>query len=332
MNSEIDDVGWCGIGASLKKRPRSVDVAACRKTIMTERSALAIAAITALAWGLTGIFVRLLPGISPLAITAVRMLIALVSLLPILGYSGASGRISVGLTAALRRPAAYLLALLMVGYYLLATTAFQRTPVAEVALLISTQPLFVLAIRAFRRDNPALREIGGALLAIVGMLVILAPRLTDELAAAQHFSGSMMALGAAALSALYAYIYRFLSERQRAPESSSVSLLTFALGSAILLVALLLAKLPPDLSIPSPVDLALLLGLGIVSTAIPTIGFSMASRALPAIVTATISLLVPLFSGLFGYIVLAEGLSPTFIAGCIPVFVGVAMIIRRRRM
>jgi drug/metabolite transporter (DMT)-like permease len=86
-----------------------------------------------------------------------------------------------------------------------------------------------------------------------------------------------------------------LLERQRAPESGSVSLLTFALGSAILLVTLLLTRTPSGLSNPGLEDLALLLGLGIVSTAIPTIGFSMASRALPAIVTATISLLVPLY-------------------------------------
>jgi len=298
---------------------------------MTERSALAIGVITSLTWGLTGIFVRLLPGFSPLAITTVRMLIALASVLPILVFSGANGGTSAGLAAALRRPVVAFLALLMVGYYLLATTAFQRAPVAEVALLISTQPLFILVIRAVRGDNPALSEIGGALLAIAGMLVILAPGLRAESATAQHFSGSMMALGAAALSASYAYIYRFLSERQHAPESSVVSLLTFALGSAILVVALSLTTMPSGLSDPSQEDVALLLGLGIVSTAIPTIGFSVASRALPAIVTATISLLVPLFSGLFGYIVLAERLSPTFIVGCIPVSLGVAMIIRRRR-
>jgi len=54
------------------------------KAVMTERGALAIAAITALAWGFTGVFVRLLPGLSSLAITAVRMLVALVSVFPVL--------------------------------------------------------------------------------------------------------------------------------------------------------------------------------------------------------------------------------------------------------
>lgn len=297
---------------------------------MTERSALAIAVATALTWGLTGIFVRLLPGLSPLVITAVRMLIALASALPLLVFSGTNGGALVGLAAALRRPMVYFLAFLMVGYYLLATTAFQRAPVAEVALLISTQPLFILAIRAVRGDKPAASEIGGALLAIGGMLVILVPGLNAESATAQHLGGSMMALGAAILSASYAYIYRHLSERRRAPETGAVSLLTFALGSAILLGALSQTTTPSGLSHASLEDLALLLGLGVVSTAIPTIGFSMASRALPAIVTATISLLVPLFSGLFGYLVLAERLSSTFIIGCIPVFIGVAMIIRQR--
>jgi len=110
-----------------------------------------IALITSLTWGLTGIFVRLLPGISPLAITAVRMAVALLCALPVsaYGYSGMTRRTG-GLASALRRPAAYVLALFMVCYYLLATSAFQRAPVAEVGLLISTQPLFVLAIRSLR--------------------------------------------------------------------------------------------------------------------------------------------------------------------------------------
>ena len=76
---------------------------------------------------------------------------------------------------------------------------------------------------------------------------------------------------------------------------------------------------------------ALLLGLGVVSTAIPTVGFSLVSRRLPAIVTATISLLVPVFGGLSAFLVLGERLSPNFLVGCVPVLGGVAMIVRRRR-
>jgi len=81
--------------------------------------------------------------------------------LPILGLLRSSRR---SFRSALRHPAAYVLALLLAGYYLLATAAFQMAPVAEVALLLSTPPLFVLAFRRVRGDIPGRAEIAGAVL------------------------------------------------------------------------------------------------------------------------------------------------------------------------
>ena len=299
-----------------------------------------MALMTSLTWGLTGIFVRLLPSVSPLVITAFRMAIALLSVLPVAAYgsTGVTGGTG-GLASALRRPAAYVLASFMVGYYLLATSAFQRAPVAEVGLLISTQPLFVLAIRSLgslpvfgsaNSERPSMREAGGALLAIGGMVIILGPGMSDAGPLTErHLIGSTMALGAAALSATYAWLYRRMAEQGSAPGTNAVSLLTFALGSAILFAALV--AMPSSLPAPSLENIGVLLGLGVVSTAIPTIGFSLVSRRLPAIVTATISLLVPVFGGLSAYLVLGEHLSPSFLVGCVPVLGGVAMIVRRRR-
>ena len=205
----------------------------------------------------------------------------------------------------------------------------------------STQPLFVLAIRSlgclpvFRSANcerPSLRETGGALLAIGGMAIILGPGMSASGSLTErHLIGSMMALGAAALSAAYAWLYRRLAEQGKAPDTNAVSLLTFAAGSVILLAAMVLVAMPSSLPAPSWENVALLLGLGIVSTAIPTVGFSMVSRRLPAIVTATVSLLVPVFGGLSAFLVLGERLAPNFLVGCVPVLGGVALIVRRRR-
>jgi drug/metabolite transporter (DMT)-like permease len=141
-----------------------------------------------------------------------------------------------------------------------------------------------------------------------------------------------MALGAAALSALYAYAYRQLSERGRAPATGAVTLLTFAIGSPALLAAASLFSTAAIPSISGVGTIAVFLGLGIVSTAIPTFGFSIASRRLPAIVTTTISLFVPLFAGLFAFLVLGERLSSNFAAGCLPILAGVALIVRQNRV
>jgi len=75
--------------------------------------------------GVTGIFVRLLPPIPPLAVTAGRLLGALVVALPILATSDAERS---GIKEALKNPVGYVLASLLTGYYLLATAVFQLAP------------------------------------------------------------------------------------------------------------------------------------------------------------------------------------------------------------
>ncbi len=294
--------------------------------IVTERTALLVAAVTSLTWGLTGIFVRRLPSFSPLTITTGRLLIGLAAAIPLLLALGDTRR---GVLAALKQPVAYLLALLLAGYYLLATAAFQMAPVADVALLISTTPLFVLAIRWLRGRPPARAEIGGALLAMGGMAVILAPRMSFSVEAPVHqVYGHFFAICAAALTAIYASIYQIVSERNRAPDASGVSVLTFALGSAILISMLALTPSPSGLPNVTGSAVLTFLALGVLSTAIPTFGFAIASKRLPPIVTATISLFVPPFAGLFAFLILGEAITALFLFGCVLVLGGVAMIIR----
>jgi len=296
---------------------------------VTERNALLFAAVTSLTWGLTGVFVRLLPTIPPLTITAGRLVIALLAVLPILLLNRDSQH---SVMSALRYPVSYVLALLLAGYYFLATAAFQMAPVAEVALLLSTPPLFVLAIRRIRGEHSSRAEIGGALLAVSGIAMILAPRISfagDP--SSKHFFGDIIAICAAALTAIYAYTYRVLAENGRSPESTGVSLLTFAIGGVGLALAAALRSAPSGLSNLNGNAVLVLLGLGVLSTAVPSLGFAIASRRLPAIITAMISLFIPLFSGLFAFLILGERLSIMFLVGCALVLWGVAMIIRNNR-
>ena len=108
-------------------------------TITKERITLLAASLTAVMWGLTGIFVRLLPGVPPLAVTTGRLSGSLVVALPIFAISDARRS---SLKLAVKKPSTYTLASLLAGYYLIATAAFQLAPVAEVALLLSTPALF----------------------------------------------------------------------------------------------------------------------------------------------------------------------------------------------
>ena len=272
---------------------------------------------------------RLLPPISPRTITAGRLLIALVAVLPILILFRDTRH---GFKTALRHPMAYVLALLLAGYYLLATAAFQMAPVAEVALLLSTPPLFILAFRQIRGDAPARAEIGGALVSMGGMAMILVPKISfaGDLPL-HHLYGNIIAICAAALIAFYAYIYRILAKSGSAPETSGVALLTFVSGGTFLVLLLSAMPTPSGLMSLNEDTLFVLLGLGVFSTALPTIGFALASRHLPAIITATISLFIPVFAGLFAFLILGESLSLMFMVGCIFVLGGVWVIIRQGR-
>jgi drug/metabolite transporter (DMT)-like permease len=175
-----------------------------RDTIAIERTAVVAAGLTAVMWGLTGIFVRLLADVSPFAVTTGRLLIALAVTLPILAISDAT---RLRAKVALRNPFAYALASLLAAYYLLATAAFQLAPVAEVALLLSTTPLFVLALRRMTGDDPMVFEMLGAGMAVVGISLILGPRLTPtETFAIDRLIGDVLAICAAVLTALYAYL------------------------------------------------------------------------------------------------------------------------------
>ena len=225
---------------------------------------------------------------------------------------------------------AYVLALLLAGYYLSATAAFQLAPVAEAALLLNTSLLFVIFLRGMQGMPPVRAEILGTFLAMGGMALIMVPKITfGGQAPVQHLYGHLSAIGAAVLNALYAFTYRFLAEQGRAPEASSVSILTFAAGSMVLIVVLSLTPTPSGSTDLNGSSLLVFLGLGILSTAVPTVGFAITSKRLPSIVTATISLFTPVFAGLFAFLILGESISMTFMAGCLLVLGGVALVIRQ---
>ena len=302
---------------------------------MKQSHALAAAALTSITWGLTGIFVRLLPTLSSLTITAGRLLIGLAAALPFVFFVGDTRR---GVRAALSQPLAYFLASLLAGYYLLATAAFQMAPVAEAALLLNTPPLFVIAFRWIQGRPPLRAEIGGALLAMCGMAMILVPKMTISGGTPGNaLYGQVCAIAAAALTALYATIYRDLAAPARAPDAGALAVLTFAIGSIVLILVLVLspglapATGPSGMAALDANGVWILLALGVISTAIPTLGFALASKQLPPIVTSMISLFIPLFAGLFAFLILGETISRLFVVGCLLVLSGAAMIIRQSR-
>ncbi len=131
-----------------------------------------------------------------------------------------------------------------------------------------------------------------------------------------------------ALTAGYAWLYRRLAQRSAAPSALGVTFLTFLLGSVVLAGPAfangVLVEMTADAS-----QVGLLLGLGVLCTAIPSLGFAYASRRLTPVATASISLFIPLFAALFALLVLHEPLSPTQMPGGALVLGGLAWLLRK---
>ena len=114
----------------------------------------------------------------------------------------------------------------------------------------------------------------------------------------------MLAICAAVLTALYAYLYRHVAKKDVAPEPTSVTFMIFALGSAVLIGILCLVPTTVSLEAYTGRNLLIFFGLAVLCTVIPSFAFAFASKRLPPVVTATISVLIPLFAGTFAYLIL----------------------------
>lgn len=275
-------------------------------------------------WGMTGVFVRWLPGWSPFLVLAGRFLVAIAVLLPILLLVPS---IRHNFTRSLCTPLVWWLSLPAIGSYILGTTAFQMAPVGEVTLLFTTSPLFIIAYRYVVRSPIKRSEGFGMLLATAGASLIMLPQLsTDKAASWQTMAGYLLALGAAGLVALYTVWFNALAKQSIAPKSIIVVFVTFFLGSVLsLLCAIFFSKL--SIGIDRQVILVLL-GLGILSTALPFLCYTVASQCLPVLLTTAILLLEPMFAVLFASVALREIPSLWFGIGSILVLGGLLSITR----
>ncbi len=291
--------------------------------MMSDRKALALAFGTALTWGMAGIFIRLLP-FPGLFITGLRLLIALVGLTPILIL-----RRHKLAFADFQRGSMYFLAALMITYYLTAVLAFQMAPVAEVALLIAASPLLVLGTNTLRGIRVSRGEKIGAVMAVLGVACVLGPKLTPGSFDHRHVIGDLLALASAGCSAAFATFYgRARANTEHAVDAFIVSVAAMLTGGlALTMTASAIGQI--DYSALTQMRyLVPALGLGLVSTAFPSVAYSTASQRLPAVVTTTIQLLIPIVSTIGAAIFLREIPSLWLIPGGLLVIGGIFTLVR----
>jgi drug/metabolite transporter (DMT)-like permease len=284
-----------------------------------------IAALCATAtWGLVGIFIRWLPGMSPFTVLAGRFLVATAGMLPILFFVP---RVKHSFISSLRAPFVWWLSVPGIGGYFLGTAAFQLAPVGEVTLLFTTSPLFIIAYRYMVGLRVKRSESLGMLLAMAGVILIVLPQLsTDKIVSGQTIRGYLLALGAAGCVAVYTFYFNRLTKQGIAPKSFDIVFVTCLLGSILsLFCAVFFSQFSREIIIDRQASFVLL-GLGILSTAFPFFCYTVAAERLPVIFTTAILLLEPMFAALFASLALQEIPSVWFVMGSVLVFWGLLVI------
>ncbi|MGI8934250.1 MAG: DMT family transporter [Phormidesmis sp.] len=286
-------------------------------------SALAWGCLAAFTWGLTGSFIKLLPGFSTVEVLAVRILLAFAVTLPI--FLVQPGLLSASL-ALVRRPVGILLSSLMVFYYLFAVRAFQLAPVSDVTLMVGLSPILGLAFKLLTRKALVRSEIVGALTAFAGLLLFVLPKLQGAAGDRKtYLTGLCFAALAACVSLGYAALFKHCAA-SISLSPIAVSCTTFAIGSVAIAPITLLSS-PALLSkLAQPHALTIALSLGIVSTVVPTFCYSYAAKHLPPVLTTGLNLLVPIFAALLAFFLLGETLPGLSMVGAVLVLVGIMVL------
>ena len=290
-----------------------------KRLSLLDRTGIVGAILTALGWGMAGVFIKLLPNFSALSIVSIRLTLALVITILILLFQNSFFT----QIKELRHLKVWILSLIMLACYTFGTIAFQIAPVSEVTLLMTTAPVFAILFKFLLREEIKKNEYWGALIAFVGICFVMFPSLNLDSLSRQHILGNCLALLVSILLAIYAIWFHSLSQHNILLSSISIALGTFILGSLIFFpIALQLFSAYSELV--SIRCLLALLGLGLVSTVIPTISYAIAAKRLPALTTTGILLLEPILAIAFAFLILGTVPSVWIIPGT--VFVGIGIL------
>lgn len=278
-----------------------------------EAVALVAGALAVAMWGAVPVGTRFLVDgeaqrIGPLALVGLRFGLSALVLLPALlrarpwGWPGADLRLAV-LASALG----------VIGYNLPVALGQVSASAGVTALVIATEPLWILLLWSLkRRQMPGRAQGAGALLALVGIACLAVPGLVGMGPGASK-GLSWVVLGAFCWSA-YCVVVVPLVQRHGA---LSVTATTVALGALPLL-----SLAAPDLSRMEGLagaDLALIALLALGSTVLATLAWNLAVARLPGPGSGQLLFAIPVVGLLAGHFLLGEALTArSWIAfGCI---------------
>ena len=283
--------------------------------------------ITILGWSSAGIFINLLPNLDALLIVAIRLCLSLFFIVPILFLFQKN---ILKYLNELKSTTTWMLGIILLFCYLLGTLAFQMAPVGEVTILMTISPLFVILYNFLRKQIPKKSETLGVIIAIFGILIMTYNQLMlEESNSSDRLLGNILAMIVSILFTIYSIWNQSLNKKNKAPHSLSIALSTFIMGTLLLIILIgketeMMSSINFDYS-----TILFLFGIAILSTAIPTISYTVASQYLNPILTTSILLLQPFIAILFALFFIQEIPDLLVIPGFVFILIGLFLIIKK---
>ncbi|BDD07264.1 DMT family transporter [Aureibacter tunicatorum] len=282
---------------------------------------VSIAICTVMAWGASGIFIRLLPHTDYLSIASIRMAIGAIVIIPMILFSNNSSE----LFRQFSKSHTLILGAIFYTCYLLATYAYTRSPIGETALLMTVTPIFIFIYKLIKREKIKRTELLGFVMAFIGVFIVLSPEIFGlPQKEVDHISGNLAALGVASLLAVYSTTYSRLKKASKAPDILVTTGVASIIG-AFLCFSLLSINLQ-NIQEPNFDEIVYYVGLGLIATMLPTLGFSFSSMHLPTLLVTSILLLEPVFATIYAFVFLNETPSITLLPGGVLVLTGIYII------
>ncbi len=270
-----------------------------------------------LIWGGTFMVVSLaLDGYGPLTVACARTTLGAVALLALMR---ALGRPWPKLTRPLT------IYLLIIGPlntalpFALLSWGQQHVPSAFAGISMAALPLFVLPLaHIFADERLSLRKLVGVLLGFTGALVLIGPNVL-QLGQGAEPLGQL-----ACLAASFSYAVSSILTRRCPPiDSIAMATITLCIGAICLIPAMLVVE-----GIPTVADrqsTIAILFLGLIPTALATLLRVSVIRSAGSVFMSLVNYQVPLWSVLFGVLILNEVLPLRFFAALILILIGLAI-------
>ena len=265
-------------------------------------------------WGVSFIFIRVAaPEFGPIALMAVRVVLATIVLIPLLvSRGGVAEVVTYWRPILLIGLLHYALPFCLFAYAMLALTG------GFAAIINASSPLFAGAVAwIWLGERLAAARIAGLVTGFAGVVILVWNEATVDIATAGP------AIGAAVLASFCYGLAAVLAKRQLAGVSPTTVSAGSMLAASVALLPLAIWHWPSAMPSTSAWIMAALLGIACTAIAF-VLYFRLIANVGPT-KAITVTFLIPVFAVMFGVVLLEEPLSVSMVAGGAVILLGIAM-------